>query len=119
MAESTLANWKLGVGGGSIASSVLTLSDTLDTLALYLDMEAPSTPRRAVYVPRAQSIGGLDVANRRTEQKQLIGFNFDSSCTSRKSSNGQVLSAFTRGGLNPRPAILSRGEESRWITYKI
>ena len=81
MAESTLANWKLGVGGGSIASSVLTLSDTLDTVALYLDMEAPSTSRRSVYVPRAQSIGGLDVQNRRTETKQLIGFNFNSSCT--------------------------------------
>ena len=81
MAESTLANWKLGVGGGTIASSVLTLSDTLDTVALYLDMEAPSTARRSVYIPRAQSVGSLDVQNRRAEQKQLIGFNFNSSCT--------------------------------------
>lgn len=81
MAESTLANWKLGVGGGTIASSTLTLSDTLDTVGLYLDMEAPGAGRRSVYVPRSQSIGGLDVQNRRAEQKQLIGFNFQSSCT--------------------------------------
>ena len=82
MAEMTLANWKLGVGGGTVASNVLTLSDTLDTVALYLDMQAPgATTRRTVYVPRAQSTGSLDVQNRRAEQKQLIGFNFNTSCT--------------------------------------
>lgn len=82
MAESTLANWKLAVGGGTIASAVLTLSDTLDTVALYLDMQAPgATTRRTVYVPRAQSVGSLDVQNRRAESKQLLGFTFNSSCT--------------------------------------
>jgi hypothetical protein len=43
LAESTLANWKLGVGGGSIASDVLTLSDTLDIVALYLDIPGPDS----------------------------------------------------------------------------
>lgn len=82
LAESTLANWKLAVGGGSIASSVLTLSDTLDTVGVYVDMEAPgATVRRSVYIPRAQSVGSLDVANRRAEQKQLLGLTLNSSCT--------------------------------------
>ncbi len=82
MAEMTLANWKLGVGGGTIAGSVLTLSDALDTVGLYLDMQSPGgANRRAVYVPRAQSVGSLEVSNRRAEQKQLIGFSFNSSCT--------------------------------------
>lgn len=82
LAESTLANWKLAVGGGTIASSVLTLSDTLDTVAVYLDMQAPgATTRRTVYVPRAQSVGSLDVQNRRAEQKQLLGLTLNSSCT--------------------------------------
>ena len=80
LAESTLANWKLGVGGGSIASGTLTLSDTLDIVALYLDMPAPggATARRTVYVPRANSVGGLDVALRRNEAKQLITASFQS-----------------------------------------
>lgn len=82
LAESTLANWKLSVGGGSITSSVLTLSDTLDTVAVYLDMQAPgATTRRTVYVPRAQSVGSLDVANRRAAAKQLLGLSLNSSCT--------------------------------------
>jgi hypothetical protein len=81
LAESTLANWKLAVGGGSIASSTLTLADTLDTVAVYIDMEAPSTARRSVYIPRAQSVGSLDVQNRRAEQKQLLGLTLNSSCT--------------------------------------
>lgn len=82
LAESTLANWKLAVGGGSITSGVLTLSDTLDTVGVYLDMQAPgATTRRTVYVPRAQSVGSLDVQNRRTESKQLLGASFNSSCT--------------------------------------
>jgi hypothetical protein len=81
LAESTLANWKLAVGGGSIASSTLTLADTLDTVAVYIDMEAPSTTRRSVYIPRAQSVGSLDVQNRRAEQKQLLGLTLNSSCT--------------------------------------
>ena len=82
LAESTLANWKLAVGGGSIASSVLTLSDTLDTVAVYVDMEAPGAlVRRSLYIPRAQSVGSLDVSNRRAEQKQLLGLTLNSSCT--------------------------------------
>ncbi len=82
LAESTLANWKLAVGGGSIASSVLTLSDTLDTVGVYVDMEAPGAlVRRSLYIPRAQSVGSLDVQNRRAEQKQLLGLTLNSSCT--------------------------------------
>jgi hypothetical protein len=81
LAESTLANWKLAVGGGVIASSTLTLSDVLDTVAVYVDMEAPGVVRRSVYIPRAQSVGSLDVQNRRAEQKQLLGLTLNSSCT--------------------------------------
>jgi len=81
LAESTLANWLLAAGGGSIASSVLTFSDTLNTVGVYVDMEAPSTARRAVYIPRAQSVGSMDVQNRRAEQKQLLGLTLNSSCT--------------------------------------
>jgi hypothetical protein len=82
LAESTLANWKLASGGGTVAGSVLTLADTLDTYAVYLDMEAPgATTRRTVYIPRAQSVGSLDVQNRRSEQKQLLGLTLNSSCT--------------------------------------
>jgi hypothetical protein len=81
LAESTLANWKLGVGGGSIASGELTLSDTLDIVALYVDAPAPgSAQRRTVYIPRASSVGGLDVAMRRNESKQLITASFRSAC---------------------------------------
>jgi hypothetical protein len=80
LAESTLANWKLGVGGGSIASDVLTLSDTLDIVALYLDMPGPDSERRTVYIPRANSVGGLEVSLRRNESKQLITASFQSAC---------------------------------------
>jgi hypothetical protein len=82
LAESTLANWKLAAGGGVIAGGTLTLSDTLDTYGVYLDMQAPgATTRRTVFIPRAQSVGSLDVANRRAEAKQLLGVQLNSSCT--------------------------------------
>ena len=83
LAESTLANWKLGVGGGTISSGLLTLSDTLDVVAIYLDGPAPTaaaTNRRTIYIPRANSIGGLEVAYRRNESKQLITATFRSAC---------------------------------------
>jgi hypothetical protein len=80
LAESTLANMKLGVGGGSIASDVLTLSDELDIVALFLDMPAAGNDRRTVYIPRANSVGGLDMSLRRNESKQLITASFQSAC---------------------------------------
>jgi hypothetical protein len=82
VAESTLANWKLGVGGGTIASSVLTLSDELDEVALYLDGPRPGVAanRRTIYIPRAISVGGLEVSYRRNESKQLVTASFQSAC---------------------------------------
>jgi hypothetical protein len=82
LAESTLANWKLGVGGGTIASSVLTLSDELDEVALYLDGPRPGVAanRRTIYIPRAISVGGLEVSYRRNESKQLVTASFQSAC---------------------------------------
>jgi hypothetical protein len=80
LAESTLANWKLGVGGGDIAGGVLTLSDELDIVALYLDAPGPGNDRRTIYIPRANSVGGLEVAMRRNESKQLITASFQSAC---------------------------------------
>jgi hypothetical protein len=45
-------------------------------------MQSPgATTRRSVYIPRAQSVGSLDVQNRRAEQKQLLGLTLNSSCT--------------------------------------
>lgn len=80
MAESTLANWKLGTGGGTITSGELVLSDSLDVVAIYIDGPGPSSARRTVYIPRANSIGGLDVSFRRDESKQLITASFQSAC---------------------------------------
>lgn len=82
LAESTLANWKLGVGGGTISSGLLTLSDELDEVALYLDGPAPgdADDRRTIYIPRAISVGGLEVSYRRNESKQLITASFQSAC---------------------------------------
>lgn len=80
LAESTLANWKLGTGGGSITGGVLTLADDLDVFAIYLDGPAPDGDRRTIYMPRANSVGGLEVNMRRNESKQLISASFQSAC---------------------------------------
>lgn len=82
LAEVTLENMLLALGGGSLATQAaasgvigkktLTLSDQYDSYAVLLDGLNPEGFFRRVYIPRARSVASLEVAFRRNEQKQLF-----------------------------------------------
>lgn len=88
LAEVTIENLKLALGGGSIVTTaaaagvvgkkVLTLSDQYDSFALCFYGKNPAGHYRRIYLPRARSVATLEVANRRNESKQLFNVTFNS-----------------------------------------
>jgi hypothetical protein len=81
LAEATLENLQL-VMGGTIAGSVLTLSDLRPDIAIYVIGVAPEGEFRSFYSPRAVSAGATGTTFRRTEEQQ--GWAFTLSTTSRR-----------------------------------
>lgn len=84
LAETTMENLKFCLGGGTLTGTVgaqtLTPSETLDQYAIVLDTVAPGSTIRRVYVPRVRIVSQLEVANRRSEQKQLFNFEAVANC---------------------------------------
>jgi hypothetical protein len=88
LAEATLPNLKLAIGGGSIATVApitggspvpgykeFTFTDAFDQIACLLDGPGPNGTIRRIYLPVADSAGTLDVALRRLAAYQEFGVN--------------------------------------------
>lgn len=84
MGEATMNNLKLAFGSGSLTTAsgitTLTLSDVLDTIAVVLDGVNPLGLFRRIYIPRANSVASLEVANRRTESLTSFPLTLESVC---------------------------------------
>lgn len=79
LAESTLENLQL-VMGGTIAGSILTLSDLRPELAFYVVGIGDGGGYRSFYAPRAVSAGATGTSFRRTEEQQGWAMSLNTTC---------------------------------------
>lgn len=90
LAEHTLENMKTAFGGGAITKqaagtgtigkSTLTLSDTLEELAVGLEGKSPEGFFRRLYIPRVVSTATVETAHRRSEGKKLLPVTLQAIC---------------------------------------
>jgi len=84
LGEATMQNLKLAFGSGALTTAsgitTLTLSETLDTIAVVLDGVNPQGLFRRIYIPRANSVASLEVAGRRTEELTYYPLTLESVC---------------------------------------
>lgn len=88
LAEDTLENLLLAMGGGSIeevaagagtpGTSTYTPSDDLDIIAVGFEAKNTFGFFRRMYIPRAVSVGNVELPFRRSESKRMFGATFQS-----------------------------------------
>lgn len=88
LAEDTLENLLLAMGGGDITETVagtgqvgkseFTPSDDLDIIAVGFEAKNTFGFYRRMYIPRAVSVGNVELPFRRSESKRMFGATFQS-----------------------------------------
>lgn len=84
LAEVSLENLQFALGGGDLTGTTgsghIVPSEEMDVYAVTFDGVAPADTVRRIYVPRARVVSALEVANRRSESKQLFNFEVVANC---------------------------------------